>query len=127
MSKPFSPRELAARVRAVLRRGQGGRNKPAFAAVWRVDEAKRRVDYYGQPLELSRYEYNLLLVLLRRPGQVFSRERLMELAWNDPLASLDRTVDSHIKNVRAKLKVIKPDVDPIITHRGLGYSLKEFP
>ena len=62
---------------------------------------------------------------IRRPGQVFSRDRLMDLAWDDPNASMDRTIDAHIKNIRAKLKAINPNVEPIITHRGVGCSLKE--
>jgi two-component system catabolic regulation response regulator CreB len=79
----------------------------------------------GQPLDLSRYEYNLLTLFIHRPGHVFSREQLMEMAWDEPEASMDRTVDAHIKNIRAKLKNIAPDMDPIVTHRGVGYALKE--
>jgi two-component system catabolic regulation response regulator CreB len=124
--KPFSPRELSARIKAVLRRTQ----KPNAAAepprkTFQVDETKRRISYFGTPLELSRYEYNLLKVLVLRPGHVLSRDQLMELAWKEPEASMDRTVDAHVKMIRAKLKAIKPDIDPIITHRGIGYSLKD--
>ncbi|MGD9053483.1 MAG: winged helix-turn-helix domain-containing protein, partial [Desulfobacterales bacterium] len=61
----------------------------------------------------------------RRPGHVFTRDHLMELAWDEPEASMDRTVDAHVKNIRAKLKAIRPQIDPIITHRGVGYALKE--
>ena len=63
--------------------------------------------------------------LVARPGRVFSRDQLMTAAWEDPGASFDRTVDAHIKSVRAKLRAVAPDVDPIQTHRGLGYSLRE--
>ncbi|MFL6291831.1 MAG: two-component system response regulator CreB [Thermoanaerobaculia bacterium] len=128
VTKPFSPRELAARAKAVLRRTrQGGGNPPppspktAFA----LDEEKRQISYFGMPLELSRYEYKLLCVLLRKPGRVYSRDQLLELVWDAPEASLDRTVDAHVKNLRAKLRDIRPDADPIATHRGTGYSLKE--
>jgi two-component system catabolic regulation response regulator CreB len=76
-------------------------------------------------LELSRYEYEILRTLIRRPGHVFTRDLLMDLVWEEPEASMDRTVDAHIKNIRSKLKAAKPDIDPIITHRGVGYSLKE--
>ena len=76
-------------------------------------------------MELSRYEFNLLVILIQRPGHVFSREQLMQLAWEEPEAAMDRTVDAHIKNIRAKLKTINPEIDPIITHRGIGYALKE--
>ncbi|MFL6201469.1 MAG: two-component system response regulator CreB [Thermoanaerobaculia bacterium] len=128
VTKPFSPRELAARAKAVLRRTrQGGGNPPppspktAFA----LDEEKRQISYFGMPLELSRYEYKLLCVLLKKPGRVYSRDQLLELVWDAPEASLDRTVDAHVKNLRAKLRDIRPDADPIATHRGTGYSLKE--
>jgi two-component system catabolic regulation response regulator CreB len=123
--KPFSPRELAARVRAVLRRT---RQAPAAAPsqnAFKIDTSRRQIFYSGTPLELSRYEYNLLVILIQRPGQVFSREQLMQLAWDEPEAAMDRTVDAHIKNIRAKLKTVNPKIDPIVTHRGIGYALKE--
>ncbi|NNL76029.1 MAG: two-component system response regulator CreB [Desulfobacterales bacterium] len=123
--KPFSPRELCARVKAVLRRTHlpagGEPSTPAF----QVNESKRQISYFGAPLDLSRYEYNLLMPFIQRPGQVFSRDQLMDLAWDEPEASMDRTVDAHIKNIRAKLRSIAPDIDPIVTHRGVGYALKE--
>jgi len=131
VAKPFSPRELAARVRAVLRRTNGnGVARPngdtvAIGGVWRHDSAKCRIAYRGVLLELTRNEYRLLAVLLSHPGRVFSRDQLMEAAWDDPGAALDRTVDAHVKAVRAKLRVVAPDDDPIVTHRGLGYSLRE--
>lgn len=128
MVKPFSPRELTARVKAVLRRtmfvsGQAPEDDdpPPF----QIDEAKHKVFYYGRDLDLSRYEYQILVIFIRRPGQIFSRDKLMEMAWDNPDMSMDRTVDAHIKNIRSKLKAVSPDVDPIKTHRGLGYSLKD--
>jgi two-component system catabolic regulation response regulator CreB len=145
--KPFSPRELAARVKAVLRRSAAAGSAVAPAAVLRpsepttapsraveasappppfaVDPQRMAVSYFGTRLELSRYEYRILEVFIRRPGWVFSRERLMELVWEEPDASFDRTVDSHIKMLRAKLRAVRHDIDPIRTHRGLGYSLRE--
>ena len=119
--KPFSPRELAARVRAVLRRS-GGENKQPAGNPFRIDPEKREISYHTVTLVLSRYEYNILSTLLQKPGRVYSREQLMEQCWEEPEASMDRTVDAHIKNIRAKLKHIKPGADPIITHRGVGYS-----
>lgn len=123
--KPFSPRELAARVKAVLRRSRPESATSAAASVWRVDEGRRSIAFHGEALELSRYEFNLLSVFLRKPGQVFSRDQLMAQAWDEPDASMDRTVDAHIKNLRAKLRAIRPDLDPILTHRGVGYALRE--
>jgi two-component system catabolic regulation response regulator CreB len=130
LAKPFSPRELTARIRAVLRRTNGhgtGAAVPAGAAPggWVHDEARCRISFRGKPLDLTRNEYRLLGALLAAPGRVFSREQLMTAAWDDPGASLDRTVDAHIKTLRAKLRVAAPDADPIVTHRGLGYSLSE--
>ena len=127
MTKPFSPRELTARVRAVLRRsnGEGGAAPAPVSAVWQHDEARCRISYRARPLELTRNEYRLLRTLLAQPGRVFSRDQLMEAAWEDPGAALDRTVDAHIKLLRAKLRAVAPDADPLVTHRGLGYSLRE--
>jgi len=136
ISKPFSPRELSARVKAVLRRARGGAGPlpPAAAArdtgriaVFEVNESKRQITYHGTPLELSRIEHDLLALLVRRPGHVFSREQLMQQVWQEPETSLERSVDAHIKNLRAKLKAVRADKDPIVTHRGVGYSLDEDP
>ncbi len=126
VTKPFSPRELAARVKAVLRRTlyQGVGCRTAGGA-FQVNESKRQVLYQGKVLELSRYEYEILRTFVRRPGHVYSREQLMDLVWDEPESSLDRTVDAHIKNIRSKLKAVRPDRDPIVTHRGTGYSLRE--
>lgn len=122
--KPFSPRELSARVKAVLRRIQPSENTPPSPA-FEIDEARRRILFFGQPMDLSRYEYRLLKIFILRPGRVYTREQLMDLVWEEPEASMDRTVDAHIKNLRAKLKAVHPDMDPIVTHRGIGYSLRE--
>lgn len=126
ITKPFSPREVSARVKAVLRRtGAGTNNAPPRDAVFIVNESKRRIRYLEECLDLSRYEYEILRTFIRRPGHVFSREQLMELVWEHPEASLDRTIDAHIKNIRAKLRRVRPDDDPIVTHRGSGYSLRD--
>ena len=128
MPKPFSPRELAARVRAVLRRSPNADSgKTGPPSRFAIDAQRMRISYCGEPLNLSRYEYRLLELLLRRPGWVFSREQIMEHVWEEPEASMDRTVDTHVKTIRAKLRRITPESDPIQTHRGLGYSLKETP
>lgn len=123
--KPFSPRELAARVKAVLRRTRPEKGAVSNDTVFHLDEAKRRIRYHGCLLELSRYEYNLLATFIRRPGIVFTREKLMEMVWEAPEASMDRTVDAHIKNIRVKLKAVNSETDPIVTHRGTGYALRD--
>ncbi|HEX5648259.1 MAG TPA: two-component system response regulator CreB [Steroidobacteraceae bacterium] len=126
MVKPFSPRELVARVRARLRR-----TARPVSTRWEsidefdVDRAGRRVRYHGRLLDLTRYEYGVLEALLARPGAVLSRTQLMDRVWADALESSDRTVDTHVKTLRAKLRAAsgRGDDGPIRTHRGLGYSL----
>ena len=126
LAKPFSPRELTARVRAVLRRANGhGAGGSKKSGAWQHDEARCRISYQGKPLDLTRNEYRLLGALLAAPGRVFNRDQLMAAAWDDPGAAMDRTVDAHVKTLRAKLREVAPDSDPIQTHRGLGYSLRE--
>lgn len=130
--KPFSPRELTARVRAVLRRC-GCRSAPLSVVVplavhpLQIDEARRLITLHGHPLELSRYEYLLLRLLLRSPGRVYSRDQLMDQVWDAPDMSLERTVDTHVKTLRQKLRLWDPEEEWILTHRGVGYSLKDWP
>ncbi len=133
LAKPFSPRELTARVKAVLRRPVGlvatvpARMVPpaSLPAVWLVDESRCRIRYRGTALDLTATEFRLLSALVAQPGRVFTRDQLMVAAWSDPGASVDRTVDAHIKTLRAKLRAADASADPIQTHRGLGYSLRE--
>lgn len=128
IAKPFSPRELTARIRAVLRRVQRVPAAPPAqnsAPPFQVDAEKMRVRYFGQTLNLTRYEFRLLCLLIRKPGRVYSRDELLSRAWDEPEASYDRTVDAHIKTLRAKLKAIRPDLEAIETHRGSGYALRE--
>ena len=130
VAKPFSPRELVARVRGVLRRTAKGAGvataaAPAPPLPIAVDEGRMQIRYHGRLLELSRYEYGLLKTLASRPGHVFSRDALLERVWGNDTESMDRTVDAHVKTVRAKMKAIAPDEEPIRTHRGSGYSLAE--
>ncbi len=122
--KPFSPRELVARVRACLRR-RAPRPQARWqgAGAFEIDPEGRRIRYRGRMLELTRYEHGLLEALLARPGAVLSRAQLMDRVWPDALDSGDRTVDTHIKTLRAKLRAAGTEADPIHTHRGLGYSI----
>ena len=128
VTKPFSPREVAARVRAILRRPRTlaveEPKRRAAAGVFHHDESSMRVHCHGQPLDLTAHEYKLFLVLLERPGRVFTREQLLDRAWSDPGAVTDRTIDAHIKSIRAKLKERSPGTEDFIqTRRGLGYLL----
>jgi len=129
VAKPFSPRELVARVRSILRRAAkpASASAPAAAAKvpLQVDEGRRQIRFYGKLLELSRYEFGLLQTLASRPGHVFTRDALLDRVWDDASDSIDRTVDAHVKTLRAKMKLIAPQLDPIRTHRGSGYALVE--
>ncbi|RST50685.1 two-component system response regulator CreB [Variovorax sp. MHTC-1] len=136
IAKPFSPRELVARVRTILRRsgrGNGGSAPPAPAAPatsapatpFMLDAERMQIRYYGRLLELSRYEYGLLRLMIQRPGRVFTRDELLQLVWDDASDSFDRTVDAHIKTLRAKLRAIAPEVEAIRTLRGTGYALND--
>ena len=125
--KPFSPRELVARVRARLRRAAAPAPVPTSwreTGVFAHDASGQRIRFAGQELPLTRYEYRLLAALLARPGAILSRERLMADVWHDALDTVDRTVDTHIKTLRAKLRAVDARLDPIQTHRSLGYSVK---
>ena len=126
VAKPFSPRELVARVRSILRRSAKSPAPPPVAPTLPlvVDEGKRQIRFYGVLLELSRYEFGLLQTLAARPGHVFSRDTLLDKVWDDS-DSLDRTVDAHVKTLRAKMKLVAPTLEPIRTHRGSGYALAE--
>lgn len=126
VTKPFSPRELVARVRVVLRRliprTPHDHHAPAVPA-FEVRAAEARILFRGRPLDLTRYEYLLLKTLAEHPHHVFSRAQLMDRVWTDAPDTLDRTVDAHIKSLRAKLRAVDDACDPIRTHRGLGYSV----
>jgi len=117
LCKPFSPRELMARIKAILRRS--GHAPPVIG----IDAAAHRIAVHGKPLELTPSEYGILAALARRPGQVFSRAQLLDLAreGNASLDATDRAIDSHIKNLRRKLDAVLPGVDAIHSIYGLGY------
>jgi len=125
IAKPFSPREVCARVRSILRRLEKQQKQAQSCAygAFSLDEEGAIITYYGQVLLLTRYEYLLLKTLLKAPGRIFSRQQLMDLVWQYAEESLERTVDTHIKTLRAKLRVVNKEANPIQTHRGLGYSL----
>jgi two-component system catabolic regulation response regulator CreB len=128
--KPFSPRELCARVKAVLRRGPpsspaGETGAPKAAGSFRIDDERAQIFYREKALALSSTEFRLLRALCQKPGRIYSRGQLMDSAWDDPGAAMERTVDAHIKSIRAKIKEVRPEADPIETHRGFGYALRE--
>jgi two-component system catabolic regulation response regulator CreB len=130
--KPFSPRELVARVKVILRRQSINnhlvttdqqRIKVSQNTVFNVDNDKRKICYRDQALQLTAYQFGVLSLLLSQPERVFSREQLMDAVWPAHQGSFDRAVDTTIKQLRAKLKAIDQDEQPLVTHRGIGYSI----
>ncbi len=130
--KPFSLRELVARVRVVLRRmddpqpvidAEPDHNLASTSDLFVIDEMRRQIHFCSTVLDLTLHEYRLLETLISQPGRVFSRGQLLERAWDNPDHRLERTIDSHIKSLRNKLRTVDAESNPIRTHRGLGYSL----
>lgn len=120
--KPYSPREVVARCRAVLRRNR--RSPAAERQTLRIDENGWRASYHGVALDLTPVEFRLLRTLSAAPGRVFSREQLLDGLYDDHRVVTDRTVDSHIKNLRRKLEQIAPDEPLIRSIYGVGYKFE---
>jgi two-component system response regulator BaeR len=118
--KPFSPRELVARVKSVLRRTSPG--APIEVPRLALDAERWTVALDGLPVDLTRREFQVLAVLVNRPGRVFSRAQILDGAFPDDSAVIDRTIDSHIKNIRAKVKARDEGFDPIRSVYGVGYA-----
>lgn len=124
--KPFSPREVTARVRAILKRTHGNNtnNQPITNQdkLFTVDEAACTICLRQQPLNLTHHEFHLLRYLLSQPKRVFSREQLLDALGIAVDAGYERNIDSHIKTLRAKIREVDNQLDVIRTHRGFGYS-----
>jgi two-component system alkaline phosphatase synthesis response regulator PhoP len=136
MIKPFNPRELSARVRAVLRRQaelgaveaelahlQATLEDPDRGAGLHFDHPRRRAWFRGQALDLRPKEYDLLLFFAQNRGQVFTRDVLLSRVWGHDSYISERTVDVHVRRLRAKLTAIAPDVQVILTDWGVGYRM----
>jgi two-component system catabolic regulation response regulator CreB len=123
--KPFSPREVAARVKAILKRVVPRAVLVAEpSGPFQLDGERVQIHYHGQLLGLTRHEFRLLQTLLAQPERVFSREQLLDGLGVAADVGYERNIDSHIKSLRAKLRAVAVDAEPIQTHRGLGYSLR---
>jgi two-component system catabolic regulation response regulator CreB len=92
--------------------------------LFEIDEAGQRIHLAGEPLSLTRLELRLLAALLKSAGRIRSRESLLHEVWGALAEATDRTVDTHVKTLRAKLRECRPELALIHTHRGLGYSLE---
>jgi len=126
--KPFSPREVAARVRAVLRRASKSaqtEDKPIRAGALSLDTSRRKAAIADRELGLSRTEFNLLALFLRSPGRVFERSQILESVWGSDVVVGDRTVDVHVKALRRKIEEAGGDPRVLETVRGVGYRLKD--
>ncbi|MGE5094145.1 MAG: response regulator [Betaproteobacteria bacterium] len=120
--KPFSPREVVARVKAVLRRGERGPSRGSNGLA--MDEARYEALLDGKPLDLTPVEFRLLNTLASRPGRIFPRAELLDSLYADHRVVADRTVDSHVKNLRRKLQRVRPGEDIIHSVYGVGYKLE---
>lgn len=158
VAKPFSPREIVSRVKAIIRRSQSAL-PPEMAA--QAQQNQNQVDsietvapstqttpdekpqplittqigpftwqpqarsliYKGQTLNLTRYEYGILTLLMQQPKRIYSRDQIMTAVWSEAQSSMDRVIDTHVKAIRAKLRAIDAQQQIIITHRGVGYSV----
>jgi two-component system alkaline phosphatase synthesis response regulator PhoP len=128
VTKPFSPRELVARVRAVLRRS-GGEREPAPAPIAVgdvfVDLERRQATVAGKAVELTPTEFDLLVVLARHPGRVFTRLELLDRVQGYAYEGYERTVDAHVKNLRQKIEPDPKEPRYILTVYGVGYRFSE--
>ena len=129
VTKPFSPREVTARIRAILRRTQiapantGSEASTQQNQLLSHNAEAMQILCNGEHIDLTAHEYKILACFLRQPGRTFTREQLLENAWDDPGSAMDRTIDAHIKSLRAKLRNCTPELaEVIVTRRGLGYS-----
>ncbi len=120
--KPFSPREVLARVRSLLRRVQG--RVKACALPWTIDENGLRIAWRGQWLALTALEFRMLRLLLSQPGRVFSRAQLLDTVHSEQRDVSDRAIDSHIKNLRRKIQTAEPGCDCIASVYGVGYRFE---
>jgi two-component system, OmpR family, response regulator BaeR len=122
--KPFSPREVVARVKAILRRvGHVQEGKTIKVGVLDLHQDTRQLMVNGQDLRLTKIEYGLLKVMLARPNRVFSRNELINAVQGDDFEGYDRTIDTHIKNLRHKIASVLPDQEVIQSVYGLGYKV----
>lgn len=120
--KPFSPREVVARVNALIRRSQMNGNHSAELEGWNLDESRYQLSYKDQFVELSAIEFEIVKTLIKAPGQIFSRAQLIDQIYHDHRVVSDRTIDSHIKKLRQKLHSAFGDTDSIQSVYGVGYK-----
>ncbi len=122
--KPYSPREVIARVKAIFRRIESSKHGNGTEEVFLVNAERMEICFLGVLLDLTAVEFRLLATLIKQPGRLFSRDQLLDQIYEDNRIVTTRTVDSHIKNIRKKLSVISAEQDPIVSVYGVGYKLE---
>ena len=122
--KPFSPKEVVARVKAVLRRSEGDLNQAEIYDAFEVNDQTYSIKLHQDRLDLTPVEFRLLKMFLQSPGRVFNRDQILNNIFEDGRIVLDRTVDTHVKNLRHKLKTASPEHDYIRSVYGIGYSFE---
>jgi two-component system response regulator BaeR len=122
--KPFSPKEVIARVKAVLRRSEGDFNQGEIYDAFEVNDETYSIKLHGDRLDLTPVEFRLLKMFIQSPGRVFNRDQILDNIFEDGRIVLDRTVDTHVKNLRHKLKTASPEHDYVRSVYGIGYSFE---
>ena len=122
--KPFSPKEVVARVKAVLRRSEGDFNQGEIFDAFEVNDETYSIKLHGDRLDLTPVEFRLLKMFIQSPGRVFNRDQILDNIFEDGRIVLDRTVDTHVKNLRHKLKTASPEHDYVRSVYGIGYSFE---
>lgn len=125
VTKPFSPRELVSRVRAILRRVEGAPAERITLGDLQIDTDSRQVVLGGQPIHLTTSEYAILLHLARHPGKAFSRQAILAALWDESPVGDERAVDVHVHNIREKIEADQKNPTYLLTVRGFGYRLRE--
>ena len=125
VTKPFSPRELVSRVRAILRRVEGAPAERITIGDLEIDTGARQVMLAGQPIHLTTSEYAILLHLARHPGKAFSRQAILSALWDESPVGDERAVDVHVHNIREKIEADQKNPAYLLTVRGFGYRLRE--
>ena len=122
--KPFSPKEVVARVKAVLRRSEGDFNQGEIYDAFEVNDETYSIKLHGDRLDLTPVEFRLLKMFIQSPGRVFNRDQILDNIFEDGRIVLDRTVDTHVKNLRHKLKTASPEHEYVRSVYGIGYSFE---
>jgi two-component system alkaline phosphatase synthesis response regulator PhoP len=127
VTKPFSPKELVARIRAVLRRAEAtlGGGEVIRAGDVEIDIPKRRVSVNGAQVDLTASEFDLLLVLARQPGRIYTRSQLLDAVHGVSFESYERSIDAHIKNLRRKIETDPKRPTRLVTVYGVGYKFAD--